>query len=388
MAVGFLRRDLLLRSAAVGSVALLQGRAFAQVGQTGGKLIPWIDQPPPVPVAAKAIKSLTPWEDLDSWTTPNDKFFAVSHYNLPEIDEKTWQLEIAGSISKPLTFTLDELKMLPRHEVISTIECAGSNGLPFFTSAIGNARWAGASLAEILKRAQIKDDALEVVFFGADEGEEVLRKGTPLELKFSGNFARSMSIEDAMNPANLVCYEMNGTALPKANGFPVRLITPGWFGVANVKWLRRIEVRNTRFMGRFMGRDYVTVREEKRNGETIAVETSVDRLLLKSAPARVTQQDGRSRITGMAWGPSPIAAVEVKIDGEPWRKAALDDDKSKFAWRFWHLDWSPSPGEHTVTSRAIDQIGNIQPAPNDPSIANKKTYWESNAQITRRIRIA
>ena len=91
----------------------------------------------------------------------------------------------------------------------------------------------------------------------------------------------------------------------------------------------------------------------------------------------------------MAWGPAPIAAVEVKIDGDPWKKAILDEHrKSEFAWRFWHLDWSPSPGEHTITSRAIDQAGNIQPAPDDASIANKKTYWESNGQITRRIRIA
>ena len=189
-------------------------------------------------------------------------------------------------VSKPLTFTVTELRSLPRQEVTSTIECAGNNGLPFLTSAVGNARWAGASLAAILRSAQVKSGAFEVVFFGADQGEEVLRKGTPLELKFSGNFARSMSIEDAMNPADLVCYEMNGSALPIPNGFPARLITPGRFGVANVKWLRRIELRDTRFEGRFMGRDYVTVREERREGETLVVEKSVGRVLLKSAPSQ------------------------------------------------------------------------------------------------------
>jgi DMSO/TMAO reductase YedYZ molybdopterin-dependent catalytic subunit len=111
------------------------------------------------------------------------------------------------------------------------------------SSSLGE--WSGASLTEILKSAQIKSNAIEVVFFGADQGEETLRKGTPLELKFTGNFARSMSIEDAMNPANLLCYEMNGLPLPIPNGFPVRLITPGWFGVANVKWLRRIGYQRT-----------------------------------------------------------------------------------------------------------------------------------------------
>jgi len=169
----------------------------------------------------------------------------------------------------------------------------------------------------------------------------------------------------------------------------VRLIAPGWFGIANVKWLRRIEVLDTRFMNRFMGRDYVTVREEQRNGEMVVVETSVGRVLLKSAPARVTLSDGRYRITGMAWGPTPIAAVEVRVDEGAWVKAILaDTDKSPFAWRFWHLDWPATPGEHSITSRAVDINGNVQPAMDDPIIANKKTYWESNGQITRHVRIS
>ncbi len=382
------RRDVLLAVGAAAGVALLQGGALAQSSSAGEKLIPWIDPPLPVPAAAAAVKAVTRMEDLDAWITPNDKFFCIGHYNIPAIDAKAWRLDITGLVAKPSTRTLDELKAMPRQEIVSTVECAGNNGLPFLTSAIGNARWAGASLAQILKAAQIKPGAVEVVFFGDDRGEEVLRKGTPRELKFTGNFARSMSIEDAMNPANLLCYEMNGSALPVPNGFPVRLVAPGWFGVANVKWLRRIELRDGRFEGRFMGRDYVTVREERRDQEMVVIEKSVGRVLLKSAPSRVTERNGRYRISGMAWGPGAIAAVEIKIDGDPWKKAELDStEKSEFAWRFWHLDWSPSPGEHTVTSRAVDQAGNIQPAPDDASIANKKTYWESNGQITRRIRI-
>jgi hypothetical protein len=136
-----------------------------------------------------------------------------------------------------------------------------------------------------------------------------------------------------------------------------------------------------------MGRDYVTVREVQRDGKTTVSETSVGRMLLKSAPARVTLQDGRYRIEGMAWGPAPVAAVEVKIDDGPWTKAALDASKSEHAWQAWHLDWSPTPGEHTISSRAIDRSGAVQPAMDDPLIASKKTYWESNGQITRHIRI-
>jgi DMSO/TMAO reductase YedYZ molybdopterin-dependent catalytic subunit len=382
------RRDLFLRAGALAGAALLPGRALAQSGPASEKLVPWIDQPPPVPAgAAGVIRNLTPWENLDSWITPNDRFFGIGHYDWPTIDAKTWRLDVAGLVAKPSSLTLDALRALPRQEVTSTIECSGNNGLPFFTSAIGNARWAGSSLADILKAAQIQPGALEVVFFGADKGEEVLRKGTPAELKFTSNFARSMSIADALNPANILCYEMNGAALPAAHGAPVRLLAPGWFGVANVKWLSRIELRDTRFMGRFMGRDYVTVREEQRDGKAIVTETSVGRILLKSAPAKVTLHDGRYRIAGMAWGPAAIAAVEVKIDNGPWQKATLDDAAgSEFAWRFWHLDWSPAPGEHSITSRAVDAGGNIQPAMDDPLIASKKTYWESNGQLSRRIR--
>jgi DMSO/TMAO reductase YedYZ molybdopterin-dependent catalytic subunit len=384
------RRELLLKSGALAGLALLHRHAFAQTAQVNDGLIPWIDQPPPVPAElADRIKNLTRWEDLDSWITPNERFFSIAHYERPVIDEKTWRLDVAGMVAKPVRLTLAELRASPRQEVVSTIECSGSNGFPFNPSLIGNARWAGVPLAEVLRSAQIKSGVREVVFFGADQGDEVVRKDTPLEFKFIGNFARSMSVDDAMNPANLLCYEMNGSPLPAAHGFPVRLIVPGWFGVANVKWLRRIELRDTRFMGRFMGRDYVTIREELRDGRTVVVETSVGRMLLKSAPARLTLQDGRYRIEGKAWGPSLVTAVEVKIDDGSWTRATFDDtSKSEFAWRSWHLDILPSTGEHTVTSRAIDTAGNIQPAMDDASIVGKKTYWESNGQITRRFRIA
>ena len=382
------RRDL-LRSGGLAGVALLADRAFAQSGAAGEKLIPWSDQPPGVPPPLENVaKGLTRWEDLASWITPNDKFFSIAHYNRPQIDGNTWRLEISGQVGVPTTLALHQLKALPRREVVFTLECSGDNGLPFLQSSIGNAKWAGASLAETLKAAQIKDNALEVVFYGTDLGEELVRQGTPLEYKYTSNFARSMPVADAMNPANLLCYEMNGAPLPAPNGFPCRLIAPGWYGVANVKWLTRIEVRDSRFLGRFMGRDYVTIREEKHDGTTIMAETSVGRMLLKSAPARVVQRDGHYQIDGMAWGPTAISAVEVRIDNGGWTKAKLEASRGEFAWRAWSLDWSPTPGAHTVTSRAIDTAARIQPAMDDPLIANKKTYWESNGQITRHIHIA
>jgi DMSO/TMAO reductase YedYZ molybdopterin-dependent catalytic subunit len=379
------RRDVLL-SGAMAGVALLSERAF---GQAAATVIPWTDQPAAVPPPLESVvRGLTRWEDLDSWITPNAAFFSIAHYNRSQIDPKTWRLDVSGEVAKPVTLSLDQLKAMPKREVTFTLECSGDNGLPFAQSTIGNARWAGVSLSEVLKAAQIAQGAVEVVFYGTDQGEEIVRPGTPIEYKYTTNFARSMPIADAINPANLLCYEMNGSALPTANGFPLRLIAPGCYGVANVKWLTRIEVVNKRFLNRFMGRDYVTIREVRRGRTTIVEETSVGRMLLKSAPARVVQFDGRNQIEGAAWGPTAVAAVEVKIDDGPWMKAKLAESRSAYAWRFWTLDWHATPGDHAITSRAIDTAGNLQPAMDDPVIANKKTYWESNGQITRQIHIA
>ena len=197
-----------------------------------------------------------------------------------------------------------------------------------------------------------------------------------------------MSIEDAMSPYNLLCYEMNGEPLPDRNGFPLRLIAPGWFGIANVKWLKRIEIADRRLSNRFMSRDYVTLRPEDRNGETVWTERSVGRALLKSAPVRVVRSEEGYRIEGAAWG-APIAQVEVQIDDGEWQAAQIDlTNAGRFAWKFWTVDWpDAAAGEHTVTSRAVDAYGNIQPAMDDPWIANKVTYWESNGQITCRVEI-
>jgi DMSO/TMAO reductase YedYZ molybdopterin-dependent catalytic subunit len=198
-----------------------------------------------------------------------------------------------------------------------------------------------------------------------------------------------MSVAEAMNPNNLLCYEMNGAPLDIGHGAPLRLITPGWYGVANVKWLDRIEVIDTRFEGHFMARDYVTIREEQRDGQPFWTETLVGTALLKSAPARVSRVDGGHRIVGAAWG-GPIASVEVQVDGGPWMPATITEGAgAEFAWKLWSLAWpNAAPGEHAITSRATDTAGNVQPAMDDPRITSKRTYWESNGQITRRVSLS
>jgi len=375
------RRMLLSHTAMTAMLVSSPWFAHAFPRREGEQVLPFIDQPSAPP---REGFNLLKWEDLDSWITPNAKFFRVSHYNEPQIAEGGWQVEIEGLVERPARYTLADLRARQRAEVTFTVECGGNHGLPWLIGAIGNARWSGTPLAPILQAAGIRKDATEIVFVGADEGVETIR-----DMKLKQSFSRSMSVEDAMSPANLLCYEMNGAPLPTPHGFPARLIAPGWYGVANVKWLKRIEVRNTRFMGRFMARDYVTIREEDRPGGTVAVETSVGRARLKSAPAKVTRKDGSYRIYGAAWG-GPVDKVEVAIDSGAWRSATIDPTyNAPYAWKLWTIDWpSPAVGEHTVTSRAIDQQGNAQAAPTDPIIATKKTYWESFGWVTRKVRIS
>ena len=377
------RRDLLIRGGVFAGLSFLNPMLVARLlpAQEGEEVIPFLDQPPEPPSGGR---NLLNWEELDSWITPNSKFFRVGHYDKPVIKEKDWKLEIAGLVDRPLSLTLGDLKKRERRELAYTLECSGNHGFPWFVGAVGNARWAGTSLAPLLKEAGIRKGGIEVVFFGADAGEEEVRG-----IKMKQNFARSMSVNDAMNPNNILCYEMNGEVLPHLHGFPVRLIAPHWYGIANVKWLKRIEVRDKRYMGRFMARDYVTLREEQREGKAVWMETSVGRVLLKSVTAKVTRKDGNYRIHGAAWG-APIRRIDVRIDSGPWVPAEIDrSHKAEFAWKFWHLDWgNPFAGEHTLISRAIDTDGNVQPAMDDPRITKKHTYWESNGQVTRKIRIS
>jgi DMSO/TMAO reductase YedYZ molybdopterin-dependent catalytic subunit len=386
------RREALVRGgAAVGSLALAQAKVVAAAlpAMQGEEVIPFLDQPATPPSAPGPWPlneiSMLDWQRLGTWITPNEGFFRVGHYDKPVIDEKNWQLEVTGLVRNPARYRLADLKALPRREVTFTLECSGNNGFPWFWGGIGNARWAGASLAPLLERAGLRENGIEIVFYGSDAGDEEVRGN-----KIQQNFARSLSLEDAMRAENILCYEMNGAPLAVHHGFPVRLIAPGWFGIANVKWLKRIEVIDTRFMGRFMAKDYVTLREEKREGgESVWNMTSVGRSLVKSIAAKVTREGPGYRVQGAAWG-APIERVEVRIDQGDWQPATIGEGKDQeFAWKFWHLDWkNATPGEHTVVSRAVDSAGRIQPAPDDPVLAGKKTYWESNGQIPRRIRIS
>ncbi len=347
----------------------------------GETLIPFLDRLP-----ANPNRAMIDWEKLTHWLTPNEDLFSVSHYGAAKVDLNDWRLEISGLVKKPKTFSLDEIKSRRRKEIIATLECSGNGSSPTFMGAVGNARWTGTPLGPLLRECGLRKEAMEVVFFGGDEKTEKIKEQDYLQ-----NFARSLSVPDALQDKILLAYEMNGQPLAPGHGFPLRLIVPGWYGVAWVKWLKRIELHDRRFMGRFMARDYVTIRGEARPDCTVWRETSVTRLNVKSLVARVVRKtDGSLRISGAAWTDgTPLRKVELKIDDGAWLATKLDrKHQAKFGWTFWSYDWkNPATGEHALVSRAVDENGTTQPAADDPLIALKKTYYEANQQFPRRIRV-
>jgi len=385
------RRELMkLGLASFGAgLAAMHLPSFVFAGQDAAEeLVPFQNVP-------RAKPESLDWETLDEWLTPQDQVFSVQHYGSPKVDAAAYQLQIEGLVERPRKLTLNEIKSLPREDRLMTLECSGNGSSPGFLGAVYNSRWTGTPLATLLKGCGLKEGALEVVFFGADKQSETLRKGTPRELTVEVPFGRSMSLEDALRSDLILAYERNGEPLAPRNGAPLRLIVPGWYGIANVKWLTRIEVRNRRYMGRFMGRDYVTVRGERQGEEVVFVESSVTRMNLKSVVARITRKaakDGQVPLKayGAVWGDgTPLKTVQVKLDDGEWRDATIDDaHNEKYCWRFFSIDLgSVAGGKHTVVSRGIDANGRVQPAADDDEIALKKTYWEAYQQLPRTIQV-
>ncbi|MDC0268100.1 molybdopterin-dependent oxidoreductase [bacterium] len=360
--------------------------AFDQQGRNE-QSIPFEDMP-------KARPNRLDWEMLNEYMTPQDQVFNVQHYGMPEFDTTQFKLSIDGLVNKPMSLSMDDIRAMPRKEQPMTLECSGNGAGKGFMDAIYNSRWTGTPLASLLAKCEVDPKAVEVVFYGKDTKEEVLRPDTNRELKIKVPFGRSMTLENAMNMPLLLAYERNGNSIEHRNGAPLRLIVPGWYGVANVKWLTRIELRDRRYMGRYMARDYVTVRGQRQADELTYVETSVTKMNLKSIIARVTRKPTRDgtiplRAYGAAWGDgTEIVRTEVQLNHGPWQRANWDTSipKHKYCWRFFWIDLgNVKAGEHTLVSRAVDVNGRIQPAAEDDEISLKKTYWEAYQQWPRKI---
>jgi DMSO/TMAO reductase YedYZ molybdopterin-dependent catalytic subunit len=386
------RRETMKRGlATLGALALVPEWALPALAQ-GDVDVPFTDIPatftPNAPDGARRSLDL---RRIDGMLTPNDQFFFIQHYNKPEIDPASFRLKLTGLFNKPAELSLADLQSMSRTDVVNGYECSG-NSPRAIQGLSSNGRFTGVRLRDVLRRVGVDDKAREVVFFGADKGNEdvVFRQNT---LKVQQQFARSITLENAMRPDPLLAWALNGQPLDRDHGAPLRVIMPGWYGVANVKWLSEIHLQEGRFLGNYQARWYRTVRAVGGTGElndpaTQFVETEVTKLNLKSVIARVRRSGGAHQVLGFVLNDgTPLRSVEVKVDDGPWQRATLDPANTQYSWKLFTYRWDgATPGEHTLISRATDANGVVQPTVEE--LARKKTFLEDNSQFPRKVRIA
>lgn len=307
--------------------------------------------------------------------TPTAAFYVRNHFALPpradHADHAEWRLTFDGAVDQPLALHHDELWALPSHTLLETLECAGNGrraldppaeGEPFGYGVVSTAEWTGVPLRMVLEEVAggLHPYACEVLFVGADGGPN------PEAGSVAMAFARSLPVARALHPDTLLAYAMNGEELPLTHGFPLRLLVPGWHGVASVKWLVRISVLNTPFAGFFQRERYILVHPEcgeaGEMGETSAppatpLTTVPPRSLLITPSQGATLVRGTHHLRGLAWsGAAAVARVEISVDdkgddanadsSQTWRTAEWTSEPVRFAWRSWEYCWeAPHPGD-------------------------------------------
>lgn len=315
------------------------------------------------------------WEQMrhHGYVTPNDQFFIRNHSSTPRIDQATWRLRIGGSgVERLLELGYDDLVKIPAEtRVARFVECAGNarvffqevlgmetSGSPWRLGAIGVAEWTGVPLGAVLERAGVKPSARDVMPVGLDE----------LEVR------RPLPLAKAMADDTLLVYAMNGDDLPPDHGGPVRALVPGWIGIANVKWVGRVEVSEEALFSDWNTTSYVLIGptyEPQGQAKGPVLTTQVVKSALE-LPWPAALAAGRQTLQGRSWsGAGRIAGVEVRIDDGPWRPAQPEDRNEPGAWRRWSLPWDATPGDHQVWVRARDDQGNHQP---DTVPFNQKGY--------------
>ncbi len=393
MATHITRRETFRRGlAATSLLALVPDWAMPALAQ-GETDIPFTDYPKDYKVNGNpnAANRFLDIRKIDGHITPNDQFFFIQHYNRPEIDGSTYRLKFTGMVNKPTEFSLADIKAMKSTELVNGYECSG-NSSRFFDGLSSCGRFTGVPLSHVLKQVGVGAKAREVVFFGTDRGKEdvVFRQDT---YKLEQQFGRSITLEHAMKPEPMLAYALNGQPLTRDQGFPVRLIMPGWYGVANVKWVAEIHLQEDRYLGNFQARWYRTLRGVGGTGEdadpgTQWVETEVTRMHPKSVIARVRKNATGHQVFGFVLNDgTPLKSVEVSVDGGPWQAAALDKSNTRYSWKLFTFNWKDAtPGEHTLVSRATDVDGTVQPT--KAELSRKKTFLEDNGQFPRKIMIA
>ena len=357
----------------------------------------------PALVADDTIVQFTDIPENVRWETPPDrrmldvstidgpfvapgKFATTQHYGHPDVDAATYKLKVTGLVNNTKALSIDDLKKLGGTELVAGFECSGNRGP--LQGLSGNGKWTGVPLKTVLAAAGLKPDAKDVVFFGADHGEEEVEWRTQ-KFKVDYHFGRSLPREKALSAEPFLAWALNGQPLTKHQGAPLRLLVPGWYGVANVKWLAEIHPQAENYVGKYQSRWYRTVRTEMVDGELKVSETEVTHMNLKSFVARVTKNGGDHKVLAVVLNDgTPIKSVEIKVDDGPWQMATADPaTKDKFGWKFYTYTWTgASPGDHTVVSRVTDMNGLVQPTLED--LASKRSFLEQNSQVPRKIKIA
>ncbi len=323
---------------------------------------------------------------IDGVFTPADKYATTQHYGHPDVDMASYKLKITGLVNNPKGLTIDDLKKLGSQDLVAGFECSGNRGP--LQGLSGNGKWTGVPLKTVLGAAGLKPEAKDIVFFGADHGEEEVEWRTQ-KYKVDYHFGRSLPKEKAMSAEPFLAWALNGQPLTKHQGAPLRLLVPGWYGVANVKWLAEIHPQAENYVGKYQSRWYRTVRTEMVDGELKVSETEVTHMNLKSFVARVTKSGSDHKVLAVVLNDgTPIKSVEIKVDEGPWQMATADPaTKDKFGWKFYTYTWKgATPGDHTIVSRATDVTGAVQPTEKD--LESKKSFLEQNSQAPRKLKIA
>jgi DMSO/TMAO reductase YedYZ molybdopterin-dependent catalytic subunit len=332
-------------------------------------------KPQLIPTNLGARSFAAPPVALQQHIVPNELFFIRNHWKgHPALDPATYRLTVDGEVERAVQLSFQDIVQMPRQVLQVTFECCGNGPVPSYWDKqirlntvekvtghgiMGNAEWAGVSVAAILQRAGVKSSAKEVVFTGADHGPDEVA-GIPREVTYE----RALPLAKALHPDTLLAYEMNGEPLPPLHGFPLRLLVPGWYGMTSIKWLVGIRVIDHVFKG-----FYQTDRYMVRNGPgateayTYHTEMKVKSIITNPAPGEVVPPGRPYRVAGAAWsGEKEIVHVEVSTDGgTTWQEARLMP-RIDYSWYRWEYLWqSPAVGNHTLMSRATNNKGETQP---------------------------
>jgi len=381
------RREVLKGSLAVAGLSVfgVPEWAFPAFAESEA-LVPFTDIPENFPLVTAPDRRIIDIRKIDGPFTPRDQFFTTQHYGHPAVDPTTFRLKISGLVDRPTSLSLDELRRMHGEDLVAGFECSG-NRRPL-QGLSGNGRWTGVPLRSVLDHAGVKPQAREFVFFGADHSEEEVEFRTN-KYKVEQQFGRSLSREKALSREPFLAYALNGEPLTVHQGSPLRLMVPGWYGVANVKWLSEIHVQEEQYLGKFQARWYRTLKGEMIDGEMKWTETAVTHMQLKSFIARVTRDGSRLKVLGVVLNDgTPLKSVEVRVDDGPWQPATMDPATSgKYSWKLFTCAWNgATPGEHTIVSRVTDVNGKVQPT--EKELETKKTFLEDNSQFPRKVMIS